>query len=602
MRFHNCLLATSILVSAAAGSISASSSNSTLYVHDRQQSIIASKSGTTVKKIKDNISKSHGHANVSNIPPAQEVAKASTTRLLGPSTPTTKVIGGSLAPANQYPWFALLKRNSGSLYCGGILIDSQFVLTAVHCEPRFTDSVRIGDFCPFDSLNCGQTRQIRGIKQIFSNSYYATDFWHGAVSNDALIIQLDEPVDITPVEIDSGDYSPSYAGGKPLWALGFGINDYENESQPRNLLHTELAYVTQEQCIAEWNFLGPSTMCAYYEGRDVCRGDSGGPLVDQENGNQVVVGLVSYGEICDGSPERPGVYTRVADVWPWIRSIICEMASTTTVPDFCQLTLSPTVSSSPTMAPTPCTEVDLKLKLNTDYYAEETTFTVHELETNRYYSNSNLEDNTDYDVSICLPEITDKTCYEFNIYDAKEDGIGGFGSANDSDGYCVNINGKDIKCNFSFDGDRETVRFPQESCDRCDPTALEIALSTSRSNVDFLITIYSGSEFSSGFPIVRIDGSLLSGNVNYVKGKIQGELCTNACYVVLVKNIGDNQFDLFFDDKVVATERDNRIAFGKCGDNFSFDNVTGLFEEDFDDDFSTAYTLYLSTSAILMMS
>ena len=68
-----------------------------------------------------------------------------------------------------------------------------------------------------------------------------------------------------------------------------------------NLIHTELAYVTQEQCLAQHNFLGPSTMCAYYEGRDVCRGDSGGPLVDQENGNQVVVGLVSYGELCDVS-------------------------------------------------------------------------------------------------------------------------------------------------------------------------------------------------------------------------------------------------------------------------------------------------------------
>ncbi len=86
-----------------------------------------------------------------------------------------------------------------------------------------------------------------------------------------------------------------------MWGLGFGINDYENQAQPNNLLHTELAYVTQEQCIAENIFLGPSTMCAYYEGRDVCRGDSGGPLVDQENGNQVVVGLVSYGELCDVS-------------------------------------------------------------------------------------------------------------------------------------------------------------------------------------------------------------------------------------------------------------------------------------------------------------
>ncbi len=40
-------------------------------------------------------------------------------------------------------------------------------------------------------------------------------------------------------------------------------------------------------------------MCAFYEMRDVCRGDSGGPLLDREN--DVVVGLVSYGEICDVS-------------------------------------------------------------------------------------------------------------------------------------------------------------------------------------------------------------------------------------------------------------------------------------------------------------
>jgi len=300
MRFHTYLLAT--LVSTAAGSVPASTSNSALYHgrHDRQQSIIKSKSGKTAKKINDNIIKSHGHANGSNIPPALAVAKSSTTRLLVPSTQTTKVIGGSKAPVNQYPWFASLERN-GSLYCGGSLIDSQFVLTAAHCQPnRLTDTVRVGDFCPYDSLNCDQTRQTRGIKQIFSHPDYATDFWHGVVSDDVLIIQLNKPVDITPVEIDSGDYSPSYAGGEPLWGLGLGINDHKNQRQPRNLIHTELAYVTQEQCLAQQhNFLGPSTMCAYYEGRDVCRGDSGGPLVDQENGNQVLVGLVSYGEICD---------------------------------------------------------------------------------------------------------------------------------------------------------------------------------------------------------------------------------------------------------------------------------------------------------------
>lgn len=603
MRFHTCLLA--ILVSTTAGSIPASSSKSALHYHDRhQQSIIKSKSksgNTVVKKIHDNTIKSHGHVNDSSIPLAEEDSEASTPRLLGPSTQTTKVIGGSRAPVNQYPWFASVERN-GLLYCGASLIDSQFVLTAAHCEPKISDTVRIGDFCPTDFSNCGQTRQIREIKQIFSNSDYALDFWHGPgiVSNDVLIIQLSEPSDITPVEIDAGDYSPSYSGGKPLWGLGFGISDYENETQPNNLLHTELAYVTQEQCIAEHSFLGPSTMCAYYEGRDVCRGDSGGPLVDQENGNQVVVGLVSYGEICDGSPEKPGVYTRVADVWPWIRSVMCEMASTTTVPDFCQLTLSPTVSSSPTITPTPC-EVDLKLKLNTDSYAYETYFSVHDLETNRFYFNNNLEANTDYDVGICLPKFTDKTCYEFNIYDEQGDGIGR--SPDDNDGYCVNINGEDIKCNFDFDGDLETVQFPKESCDRCDPTVPEITVTTSRSNIDFFIAIYSGSEFSSGAPIGIIDGSELSENIKYEQGPFLGsELCLNACYVVAVENIGDNKFDLFFDGEVVATESKELTAFGKCEKDFSVENTTGLYDNvgSYGDGDSAAYTFHLSTSAILM--
>ncbi len=129
MRFHTCLLA--ILVSTTAGSIPASSSKSALHYHGRhQQSIIKSKSksGRTVKKIHDNTIKSHGHVNDSSIPLAEEDSEASTPRLLGPSTQTTKVIGGSRAPVNQYPWFASIERN-GFLYCGASLIDSQFVLT-----------------------------------------------------------------------------------------------------------------------------------------------------------------------------------------------------------------------------------------------------------------------------------------------------------------------------------------------------------------------------------------------------------------------------------------------------------------------------------------
>lgn len=126
MRFQTYLLA--ILACTAAASVPASISESTLRDHDRRQSIIESKHREAVKKLNHNgIIKSHGHANDSTIPTTKEGVKPAT-RLLGPSTPTTKILGGSRAPLNQYPWFAALA-SGNQLYCGASLIDSQFVLT-----------------------------------------------------------------------------------------------------------------------------------------------------------------------------------------------------------------------------------------------------------------------------------------------------------------------------------------------------------------------------------------------------------------------------------------------------------------------------------------
>ncbi|HLL04230.1 MAG TPA: trypsin-like serine protease [Myxococcaceae bacterium] len=238
-----------------------------------------------------------------------------------------EIVGGTTTTISSNPWQVSLQSSGGSHFCGGSVINANWVLTAAHCVKSGSTISKPGRIVAGSTkISTSSTGQIRTVAEVIVYPGYVDP----GQGKDAALLRLSSPLDlsganvqaiplVTATDASAGVTNP----GVVSRVTGWGTTS-SGGSSPDTLMTVDVSILsnTSAQSSYPQETITADQLAAAAPGKDSCQGDSGGPLTVLKGGTtRVLAGIVSWGYGCADS-RYPGMYARVSSFESWIASNI----------------------------------------------------------------------------------------------------------------------------------------------------------------------------------------------------------------------------------------------------------------------------------------